>query len=172
MRSPIPSDECARASEWASLRLDEQLSEFEEVLLEAHLARCGECRAFTASITDVTATLRSAALERPAFAFEPPHAARGRTVALRVVSAAAAMAVVGVSSLVSLHILTSQPRAGATPVERKVMGLKERQMNALNGATTRAHTAIPHGLAAAEGGVVGAEPPVAPWIVSERGFAR
>ena len=158
MRSPIPSDECARACEWASLRLDDQLSDFEEVLLEAHLARCAECRDFAVSISAVTQSLRSAELQQPTFAFDPPRSARGRTFALRAVSAAAAVAVVGVSGLVSLQLSTSRVRPGAPTVERKVIGLKERQMNQLNGVTTRAPATVPHGLAAAEQLVVGTQP--------------
>jgi predicted anti-sigma-YlaC factor YlaD len=161
MRSPIPSDECARACEWASLRLDDQLSEFEEVLLEAHLARCGDCRGFAASISEVTAALRSERLEQPAFAFEAPRRTRGRTVALRTVSAAAAVAVVGISGLVSLQLSTSPARPGAAAVERKVIGLKERQMNELTGGTTRPQTEVRQSLASAEQVIVGEQPPAA-----------
>jgi predicted anti-sigma-YlaC factor YlaD len=150
MRSPIPPDECARAREWASLRLDDQLSDFEGVLLEAHLALCDDCRAFAASISDLTAALRSAPLERPELAFEAPGTTRGRTFALRAVSAAAAVAVVGISGLVGLQLSASRSRPHATVVERKVMELKERQMDELDGGTTRPHTVVPHGLAAVE----------------------
>ena len=161
MRSPIPSDECARASEWASLRLDDQLSDFEEVLLEAHLARCAECRAFAATISGLTYSLRAAELRQPTFAFDPPRSARGRTFALRAVSAAAAVAVVGVSGLVSLQLSTSRARPGAPTVERKVIGLKERQMNELTGGTTRPRTEVRQSLASAEQVIVGEQPPAA-----------
>jgi hypothetical protein len=159
MRSPIPSDECARASEWASLRLDAQLSDFEEVLLEAHLAHCADCRAFTASIAGLTGVLRAAAPEQPTFAFEAPRRARSRTVTLRAVSAAAAVAVVGVSGLVSLQLSASRPGPGATAIERKVIGLKERQMDDLIGGTKRPRTLVRQGLAAAEQVIVGSQPP-------------
>jgi predicted anti-sigma-YlaC factor YlaD len=161
MRSPIPSDECARACEWVSLRLDDQLSEFEEVLLEAHLARCAGCRAFAGSVAELTGALRTAPLEQPTFAFEAPRATRGRTLALRAVSAAAAVAVVGVSGLVSLQLSTTRARPGAAAVERKVIGLKERQMNELTGGTTRPRTEVRQSLASAEQVVVGEQPPAA-----------
>jgi ferric-dicitrate binding protein FerR (iron transport regulator) len=161
MRSPIPSDDCARACEWASLRLDGQLSEFEEVLLEAHLARCPDCHAFASSISGLTGALRGAPLEEPAFAFEPPRRTSGRTFALRAVSAAAAIAVVGVSGLVSLQVSTSRARPGAQAAERKVIGLKERQMNELTGPTTRPQTQVRQSLAAAEQVIVGEQPPAA-----------
>jgi hypothetical protein len=170
MRSPIPSAECARARDWASLRLDDELSDFEEVLLEAHLARCDDCRVFAASISDVTAALRSAPLERPVFAFEPPHRTRGRTVALRAVSAAAAVAVVGVSGLVSLQFSASRPQPGTSTVEPRVLGLKERQMNELNGGTTRRHTEVRHSLAAVEQAIVGMRPPGTSRVISREGL--
>ena len=170
MRSPIPSAECARARDWASLRLDDELSDFEEVLLEAHLARCDDCRVFAASISDVTAALRSAPLERPVFAFEPPHRTRGRTVALRAVSAAAAVAVVGVSGLVSLQFSASRPQPGTSTVEPRVLGLKERQMNELNGGTTRRHTEVRHSLDPVEQGIVGIRPPATSRVISREGF--
>jgi hypothetical protein len=161
MRSPIPSDECGRASEWASLRLDDQLSDFEEVLLEAHLARCAECRDFAVSISGLTHSLRRAELQQPTFAFDPPRSARGRTFALRAVSAAAVVAVVGVSGLVSLQLSTSPARPGAPIAERKVIGLKERQMNELSGGTTRPRIEVRQNLASAEQVIVGEQPPAA-----------
>jgi ferric-dicitrate binding protein FerR (iron transport regulator) len=167
MRSPIPSDECARACEWASLRLDDQLSEFEEVLLEAHLARCAGCRSFAASISDLTGALRSARMEEPTFAFEAPRRTGGRRIALRAVSAAAAVAVVGVSGLVSLQLSTSGARPGAAAAERKLIGLKERQMNELTGGTSRPQT-VRQSLASAEQVIVGEQAPaVAPGVLRE-----
>jgi predicted anti-sigma-YlaC factor YlaD len=66
MRSRLlPSDECARACEWVSLRLDSQLSDFEEVLLEAHLERCPDCRACAETTTRLTEILRATPLEEP-----------------------------------------------------------------------------------------------------------
>lgn len=149
MQSRLPSDECARAHEWVSLRLDDQLSEFEEVLLEAHIARCPECEAFAATTTALTEQLRSIELEQPAFAFETPHRTRGRTVALRAVSAAAAVAVVGLSGLVSLQLSASRARPGAA-AERKVIALKERQMDELAGLAQRVNRQVRPNLAAAE----------------------
>jgi predicted anti-sigma-YlaC factor YlaD len=141
----IPAEECARASEWVSLRLDGQLSEFEELLLEAHLSRCSGCRAFAANVTGLTQALRASALEQPIFTFEAPRRARGRT-ALRAVSAAAAVAVVGLSGLVSLQLSASRSQSGVT-VNRKVLGLKERQMNELGGLAQRVNRQIRPSLA-------------------------
>jgi predicted anti-sigma-YlaC factor YlaD len=49
---------CARARFWASLRVDGELSELEGALLDAHLARCDECRAVATGFGAATALLR------------------------------------------------------------------------------------------------------------------
>jgi ferric-dicitrate binding protein FerR (iron transport regulator) len=155
MPNRIPSDECARAAEWVSLRLDRQLSDFEEVLLEAHLARCPDCEAVAASMIGLTRALRSTPLERPAFAFEAPRRARGHAIGLLAASAAAAAAVVGLSGLISLQISSERVRLGATS-DPRVISLKERQMNELNGPLKRANTGVRPSLA--ERVTIGATP--------------
>ena len=157
MQSRLPADECVRAHEWVSLRLDEQLSDFEEVILEAHLARCPDCSAFAATTISLTQTIRATTLEQPAFTFEPPRRARGRTVVIRAVSAAAAVAVVGLSGLVSLQLSASRARPGIA-AQRKVIGLKERQMNELAGLAQRGNRSVRPNLAAAEQVTVGNNP--------------
>jgi hypothetical protein len=163
MLNRIPADDCARASEWISLRLDGQLSDFEEVLLGAHLSRCADCRAFAANMTGFTEMLRRTTLEQPSVTFEAPRRTRTRTVALRAVSAAAAVAVVGISGLVSLQLSASRTPPGAAAAERKVIGLKERQMDQLSGLAQRVNNQVRPSLAAAEQVTIGARPaPVAP----------
>ena len=54
---------CDRTREWAALELDGELSEFERALMDAHLTRCAECRAFRADVVEIAGQLRSAALE-------------------------------------------------------------------------------------------------------------
>jgi anti-sigma factor RsiW len=56
--------QCDRAREAASLRLDGELSEFEQALLGAHLGRCEPCNSFAAELDAVTTRLRTAPLER------------------------------------------------------------------------------------------------------------
>jgi len=59
---------CDRAREAVSLRLDSELSQLEEVLLERHLGRCAACAAYAAETAAITGELRRAplvALERP-----------------------------------------------------------------------------------------------------------
>ena len=55
--------QCERARECASLRLDGELSEFEQALLHAHLGRCEACRAFADELEGVTTRVRNAPLE-------------------------------------------------------------------------------------------------------------
>jgi hypothetical protein len=55
---------CERAREWASLRLDGELSELETALLDAHLLRCAGCGAFAVEIEGAALQLRTAPLER------------------------------------------------------------------------------------------------------------
>jgi anti-sigma factor RsiW len=55
--------QCERARECASLRLDAELSEFEQALLAAHVERCEPCRSFAAELDAITTRLRNAPLE-------------------------------------------------------------------------------------------------------------
>jgi predicted anti-sigma-YlaC factor YlaD len=157
MRNRIPADECARASEWVSLRLDGQLSEFEELLLGAHLERCPDCKSYSATVTGLTRALRATPLAQPSVTFEAPRRTRARSVGLRAVSAAAAVAVVGLSGIVSLQLSASKARPGAAAAERKVIGLKERQMDELTGLAQRVSTDVRPSLQAAEQVTVGAQ---------------
>ena len=52
---------CERSREWASLRLDSELSELEQALLDAHLARCESCATYARAIQGATERMRSAA---------------------------------------------------------------------------------------------------------------
>jgi len=55
---------CERAREWASLRLDGELSELERALLDAHTRNCGACAEYVDEIGAFTMALRSAELEQ------------------------------------------------------------------------------------------------------------
>ena len=44
---------CERSREWISLRLDGELSELAEKMLESHLARCAGCQEFESSAAAV-----------------------------------------------------------------------------------------------------------------------
>jgi hypothetical protein len=165
MRNRIQADECARASEWVSLRLDGQLSEFEELLLDAHIERCPDCKAYSANVAGLTTALRATPLEQPSVTFEAPRRTRARTVGLRAVSAAAAVAVVGLSGIVSLQLSANRSQLGNVLNERKVIGIKERQMDALNGPTQRVNRQVRQSLAAAEQVTIGTQAQAVPRAV-------
>jgi Putative zinc-finger len=52
---------CARARFWVSLRVDDELSELEAALLDAHLSRCGDCCEFALGAAASAAAIRAAA---------------------------------------------------------------------------------------------------------------
>ena len=55
---------CDRGREWISLRLDGELSELAQKMLDSHLVRCGDCRAFEEQVSGIALQLRSAPLEQ------------------------------------------------------------------------------------------------------------
>lgn len=152
-------DECARAGQWISLCLDAQLSDFESALLEAHLARCPDCRAFAQTAAGLTQMLRAAPLEECSFSLQVPHRRGVRANGLRVVSAAAVAAVIGLSGSTSLNLSASRTPSASVRVDREVIGLKDRQLSELDATGVRkAARTVAQGVAAAEQVTVGAEP--------------
>jgi predicted anti-sigma-YlaC factor YlaD len=101
---------CDRARAWISLRLDEEISELEGALLEAHLRRCSACREFEQSVRGAVLALRARPLER----IDHPVIVAGRRRAnfrpgAVTKVAAVAAAVVGVTT-----VLTTQATKGPT----------------------------------------------------------
>lgn len=109
---------CDRAREYASLRLDGELSDFERALLDSHLDRCPSCRAFADDLVSVTDRLRAAPLEQPSIAVTLP---RRRFVALRNVQVSAAAA--AVVSVVGIGALFGMLQSNATAPTRGVAKL-------------------------------------------------
>jgi len=70
---------CERSREWISLRLDGELSELAEKMLESHLARCAGCRAFESDATATSRLVRTAPLE---LLEQPIALPRGRRLGL------------------------------------------------------------------------------------------
>ena len=83
------SQECERTRASISAALDGELSEFESLLLRAHLDGCDTCREFEVSAQLSTTALRAAPLEQVTRPLALPSKRR-RAVGLRVPSAAAA----------------------------------------------------------------------------------
>jgi predicted anti-sigma-YlaC factor YlaD len=155
-RAILPA-ECAQACQQLSLRADGELSEFEMVLLEAHLAVCADCRAFEKGVTGCTTLLRAVPLEQPIVAFQLP---RGRSRAnallvssLRAGSAAAALAIVALTGLATFHTALHRSPSGPSAnvgEARLVLDLHERQLQQLDSLGRTRKLVVPHGLAAAE----------------------
>ena len=83
---------CERARSWISLRVDDELSEFECALLDAHLARCSHCAEFAEDVDSMTVALRAEPLELLSRPVSVPIRRR-RHVALPTRAAASAAAV-------------------------------------------------------------------------------
>ena len=83
---------CDRAREWASLRLDDELSLLEEELLARHLELCEECRAFESDVRWASDVIRLTPQERPAQRLTMPAAPKPRVTARRVTAIAATAA--------------------------------------------------------------------------------
>jgi len=79
---------------WVSLGLDAELSELEQALLRAHVARCAACAGFAHNADAVTRELRAAPFERPSVAGMPPR----RRLAMRSLQVGAAAAAVALAA--------------------------------------------------------------------------
>jgi hypothetical protein len=95
---------CERARQWASLRIDGELSELEVALLEKHLEGCAGCNAFAVRLAAITDAVRGAPQEQPQIEyprFERPviRLPVGRRVAIVAIAAAAALGALVGSSL-------------------------------------------------------------------------
>jgi predicted anti-sigma-YlaC factor YlaD len=94
---------CERSREWISLRLDGELSELAEKMLESHLARCAGCRAFESDAAATTLLVRTASLELPE---QPIALPRSRRLAFMrpagAVAATAAAVALGLAAFLNL----------------------------------------------------------------------
>jgi predicted anti-sigma-YlaC factor YlaD len=82
---------CERARSWISLRVDDELSEFECALLDAHLTRCDACADFAEDVGSMTFALRTEPLESLSRPLAVPSRRR-RNMALPARAAASAAA--------------------------------------------------------------------------------
>jgi hypothetical protein len=104
---------CARARFWVSLRVDDELSELEAALLDAHLARCGDCCEFALGAEASAAAIRSASYIRHApLVLDLPRAPR------RFVAAAGIAAVIAVAAIAGglVGSATSRGPSSSSPV--------------------------------------------------------
>jgi predicted anti-sigma-YlaC factor YlaD len=110
---PRPSLPCERAREWASLRLDGELSQLESAMLESHLARCAACHEVVFQTEAFTTALRTSPLEALRRPIAIPRAAAMR--AARVTAAAAVMLVAAGLGSVFATSMPSSTTEHATP---------------------------------------------------------
>jgi len=108
---------CDRAREWISLQLDGELSEFERIVLEAHVRRCADCRAFRTDVRGISRELRHAPLEPLPRPIVLPRRTRVAGRSLQYVAAAAAAVAVAVGS--SLGVISAE-RSGGSSLEHSL----------------------------------------------------
>src|SRR5436309_14370832 len=104
---------CDRAHVWVSLRLDRELSEFEDALLSAHLGRCAHCREYEAGVAAAVTALREAPLEVLDHRVSVPSRRRA-ILRSTVVARAAALVAAAVGLITVLSSQTTQ-RFPASP---------------------------------------------------------
>ncbi len=119
---------CDQARSLVSLRLDDELSELEGALLEAHLGACEGCREFADETAVATRELRAAPLERLAHPIWLP--APRRRAYLRGLQTAAAGAVAAAAVVVGVvgiaPALTDHPGSAARSAGRFYEPVKPR----------------------------------------------
>jgi hypothetical protein len=121
---------CDRSRAWISLRLDDELSRFEHVLLGAHLALCRDCRRFAEDVAWQTQVVRGAPLEELSFPVAIPSPRPWRWPALGISTGAV------VASIFALTIglrgaapqRPSTPLSTVRPAERADRMLANRQV--------------------------------------------
>ncbi len=87
---------CARARFWVSLRADDELSELEGALLDAHLSRCADCREFALASDASTAAIRAASwVSHAPVALDLPRAPRRFVAGAGIAALVAAAAIAG-----------------------------------------------------------------------------
>jgi hypothetical protein len=104
---------CDRAREWSSLRLDGELSELEQALLDAHLAGCADCQAFAAEAAAFTLQLRSVEPEQLTAPIFLPRRATGSLRSLQT-GVAAAMVIAAAALGSALGVLERSHSSGHT----------------------------------------------------------
>ena len=107
---------CHRSREWISLRLDGELPELSAKMLDAHLERCPECRAFEEGVAAAMHLVRTTPLEHPE---QPVTLPRGRRLAFqtrRLGAAVAAAAAVAVGVVAFLNVPSSSTLTSHSPI--------------------------------------------------------
>jgi predicted anti-sigma-YlaC factor YlaD len=137
----LQPQKCDRARAWVSMRLDDEISELEEALLDAHLRRCAACSEFEASVRGAVFTLRAQPLEQvkhPVVIIGRRRLPMRRSAIASV--AAVAAAVVGVTTVLSTQAPQSpstqtpaQLTSSATPDDQDLKQLRALRVIQLGG---------------------------------------
>jgi predicted anti-sigma-YlaC factor YlaD len=105
------SSACQRVRPQVSLRLDDELSQLEIRMLDVHLERCANCRAYAEDLATFTREMRTATLETPE---RPVVVQRRRRLALARVQSGVAAAIAIVALGVTGQVASSW-RSDAAP---------------------------------------------------------
>jgi len=138
----LPSTDCERMRGYVSASLDDELSEVERAMVEAHLVWCPTCQAFAADGVETARVLR----ETPAEELNFPIVLPGRRLAvarkLQVAAAAAAIALaVGVGA--SVRQAPGPNAGGAAFSTRAGSGWStETELKMLHRASLRGRTTV------------------------------
>jgi len=120
---------CDCAREWASLRLDDEISPLEDELLERHLEACEDCRAFEEDVRWATDVLRLAPVERPARRVTIPARRAARFTLERRRTAVVAAAALALGALVgSLLEGPGQPAPSSPPPQVSLLSNDANQL--------------------------------------------
>jgi hypothetical protein len=122
---------CAHFRERISLRADGELSEFERAALNAHLAGCADCRAYSISVANVTTQLRSAPLEHLAFSIVLPNRSflhvpvrAGYVAAVALVVAVGFTAAGATRSGADAQVVAPRPHLSAARIARATLDVR------------------------------------------------
>jgi ferric-dicitrate binding protein FerR (iron transport regulator) len=105
---------CDRARLWVSLGLDDELSDFERRLFDAHLEHCAECREYDRGTWAATELLRMEPLVTPARSVVLPRRPRRAVRAVHLVAPVASAAV----ALVAFFGIQESTQRLQAPVQR------------------------------------------------------
>jgi len=103
---------CDRSRAWISLRLDDELSKFEHVLLGAHLALCRDCRRFSEDVAWQTQVVRGAPPEQLSFPVSIPSPRAWRWPALGISTGAVAASIFALA----IGLRGAAPQRPSTPL--------------------------------------------------------
>ena len=125
---------CERARTYVSLRIDGELSQLEDAMLQAHLARCEPCSAYAVDVAATTRELRAAGQERLERPIALPHRRRVSFGTIQVAAAAAvALVAVGVGGVIGGVGADRTQRASAAGARPAYLKSPEYEIRLLEG---------------------------------------